>query len=76
MSKSASSARYFDTYIRSLLESGEYRYIKRSTTTTTMFLLQKCGGGVFLKVACVAEAILRKLALKFSLCIENFSFNP
>ena len=28
------------------------------------------GGGMFLKVACVVEAILRKSALKFSLCIE------
>ena len=34
------------------------------------FYSNKCGCDVFLKVACVAEAILRKSALKFSLCIE------
>ena len=36
------------------------------------FYSQKCGCGVFWKVACVAEAILRKSALKFSLYIEYF----
>ena len=34
------------------------------------FYSKKCGHDMFLKVACVAEAILRKSALKFSLCIE------
>ena len=36
------------------------------------FCSQKCGCDVVLKVACVVEAILRKPALKFSLCIEQF----
>ena len=36
------------------------------------FYSKKFGCDMFLKVACVAEAILRKSALKFSLCIEQF----
>ena len=34
------------------------------------FYSKKYGCGVLLKVACVVEAILRKSALKFSLCVE------
>ena len=34
------------------------------------FCSRKCGCGVFLKVTCVAKVILKKSALKFSLCIE------
>ena len=34
------------------------------------FYSNKCGCDMFLKVACVVEAILRKTALKFLLCIE------
>ena len=34
------------------------------------FYSKTCGCDVFLKVTCVAEAILRKSALKFLLCIE------
>ena len=34
------------------------------------FYSRKCGCDVFLKVTCVAKTILKKSALKFSLCIE------
>ena len=39
------------------------------------FFSEQCGCDVFLKVACVAEAILRKSALQFSLGIERFFFS-
>ena len=62
------------------LKFGNLRYLHVSNLQVLLVILifksrfysTKCGCDVFLKVACVAEAILRKSALKFSLCIEKF----
>ena len=59
------------------LKSGKLRYLHVSNLQVLLiifilksrFYFKKCGCDVFLKVACVMEAILRKSALKFSLCI-------
>ena len=40
------------------------------------FYSRKCACGVFLKVAFVAEAILRKSALSFHYALSSFCFNP
>ena len=60
------------------LKLGNLRYLHVSNMQVLLVTLilksrlysKKCGCDVFLKVACVAEAILRKSALKFSLYIE------
>ena len=60
------------------LKSGNLRYLPASNLQVPLVILilkscfysKKCGCDVFLKAACVAEAILKKSALKFSLCIE------
>ena len=60
------------------LKSGNLRYLQVSNLQVLLaflilksrFYSIKSGCDVFLKVACVAEAILRKSTLKFSLCIE------
>ena len=60
------------------LKFGNLRYLHASNlqvllvilTLKSRFYSKKFGCDMFLKVACVAEAILRKSALKFSLCIE------
>ena len=58
------------------LKSGNLKYLHISNlqvllaffTLKSCFYSQKCGCDAFLKVACVAEVILRKSAFKFSLC--------
>ena len=60
------------------LKFGNLRYLHASNQQVLLVILilksrfysKRCGCDAFLKVACVAEAILRKSALKFSLCIE------
>ena len=60
------------------LKFGNLRYLHVSNLQVLLVILilksrfysKTCGCDVFLKVAYVAEAILRKLPLKFSLCIE------
>ena len=60
------------------LKFGNLRYLHVSNLQVLLVILilksrfysKICGSDVFLRVACVAEAILRKSALEFLLCIE------
>ena len=66
------------------LKFGNLRYPHVSNLQVLLVILmlksslysQKCGCGAFLKVACMAEAILRKSALNFHCALSSFSFNP
>ena len=59
---------------------GNLSYLRVSNLQVLLVILilksrlysKKRGCDAFLNVACVAEAILRKSALKFSLCIKYF----
>ena len=57
------------------LKFGNLKYLHVSNLQVLFVILIlklffKCGRDMFLKVACVAETIFRKSALKFSPCME------
>ena len=66
------------------LKIGNLRYLHVSNLQVLLVILllkshlysNKCGCDVLLKVACVAEAILGKSALKSGCALSSFSFNP